>query len=83
VPPYSAAATFDATGHYGNRTDGTSHAVIILETTPKGFWALEQYNIRDQNGRVPHQIAPRRHFYQFGRTSGSPISNGSNYRVIR
>ena len=24
VPPYTAAATFDANGHYGNHTDGTS-----------------------------------------------------------
>jgi hypothetical protein len=83
VPPGTAVATFDANGRYASRTDGTSHAAIVTEWTPKGFWALEQYNIRDQNGRVTHRVAPQRYFYPFGRTGGSPISNGSSYRVIR
>lgn len=83
VPPHAAAATFGADGRYGNHTDGTSHAVIILETTPKGFWALEQYNIKDPSGRILHSVSPQKYFYAFGNTKGTSIQNGSNYRVIR
>jgi hypothetical protein len=83
TPSGTAAATFDPDGHYGNHTDQTSHALIITEWTPRGFWALEQFNIKDAKGSIVHRIAPRVRFYQFGYTGGQPIDNGSNYRVIR
>lgn len=83
VPVGTAVATIDPDGHYGNHTDGTSHAAIVTEWTPLGFWGLEQYNIRDANGQVIHSVPPGVHFYEFGHIGRSPIDNGSNYRVIR
>ena len=83
VPPNTAAAFFGADGRYGNNTDGTSHALIITEWTPRGFWALEQYNIRDPGGNIIQRVAPATRFYEFGRSNGPAIFNGSNYRVIR
>jgi hypothetical protein len=82
-PAGTAVATFDPDGHYGNYTDGTSHAAVLTKWTPRGFYALEQYNIRDRSGAITLRIVPRVRFYEFGYTAGKPIDNGSNYRVVR
>jgi hypothetical protein len=82
-PAGTAVATFDADGRYGNHTDGSSHAAIITGWTPRGFYALEQFNIRDDHGAITLRVAPRVRFYEFGHTGRSPIDNGSNYRVVR
>ena len=83
APPGTAAATFDPDGRYGNHADQTSHALIITEWTPRGFSAVEQFNVKDAAGNIVHRIAPRTRFYEFRYTGGKPIDNGSNYRVIR
>jgi hypothetical protein len=36
VSPGTVIATFDANERYANATDGSSHAAIFLETTPRG-----------------------------------------------
>jgi hypothetical protein len=82
-PAGTAVATFDPDGHYGNHTDGTSHAAILTKWTPRGFWALEQYNVRDKNNNVVHRELPGLRFYEFGSTNRKVIDNGSNYRVVR
>lgn len=83
VPAGIAALTFDPDGRYGNYTDQTSHALIVTEWTPRGFSAVEQFNIRNQAGEIVHRVAPRIRFYEFGHTDEKPVYNGSNYRVIR
>jgi hypothetical protein len=36
VAPGTVIATFDASGRYANATDGSSHAAIYLDETPRG-----------------------------------------------
>jgi hypothetical protein len=36
VPPGAVIATFDASGRYSNSVDGSSHACLFLEETPRG-----------------------------------------------
>jgi hypothetical protein len=59
VLPGTIVATFDAAGRYANATDGSSHAAIYLEETPRGAlrvidcWvgrAVAERVIRDKGG---------------------------------
>jgi hypothetical protein len=58
LPAGTAVATFDPDGRYGNHTDETSHAAILTKWTPRGFWALEQYNIKDKSNNIVHREPP-------------------------
>ena len=54
-------ATFDADGRYANATDGSSHAAILLSSTPAGLVVMDQWSgqpvhtrtIRPKGGRGP------------------------------
>lgn len=81
-PPGAAIATFDPDGHYGNHTDGRSHAAIFLWKDPDGIHVIEQYVISG-NGTTPDfRRAPNSHFLPFKNGQGKPISDGSQYHVI-
>jgi hypothetical protein len=82
LPPGTLVATFDH-GRYGNHTDQTSHAVLLISKDADGFWGVEQYNIRDSEGRIIARRAPRRQRFRFNNDRGPPIGNGSNYYVVR
>jgi hypothetical protein len=64
-------ATFDADGLYANATDGSSHAAILLEETPRGSlrvidqWvsrACAERVIRDKAGAGPAADDASRYF---------------------
>lgn len=38
----------------------------MTEWTSRGFWGIEQFNIRGRDGRIIHSVGPRRHFFEFG-----------------
>lgn len=69
----TAIATFDPTGHYGNHTDGTSHAAIYLRQDAKGLEVLDQWThktVQPVHQRVIH----------FGREL--PADDGNAFFVI-
>jgi hypothetical protein len=62
VPRFTVIATFDEEGRYVNATDGSSHAAILLEETPRGSlrvidqWVGKRVServIRDKGGKGP------------------------------
>jgi hypothetical protein len=62
VPRWTVIATFDDEGRYVNATDGSSHAAIFLEETPRGSirvidqWVGKRVServIRDKGGKGP------------------------------
>jgi hypothetical protein len=83
LPPGTAIALFDANGKYGNHTDGSSHAAIYMGQDSTGINIVEQYNIRDADGKISTQISPHSYHLSFNTTAKSPIRHGENYRVIR
>jgi len=71
--PGTAIATFDPNGHYGNHTDGRSHAAIYLTTHTNGSidvldcWLkqpVHQRTIRNRNG------------------AGDAVNDASRYYII-
>jgi hypothetical protein len=75
--PGTAIATFDEDGHYGNHTDGRSHAAIYLGQDEKGIWVIDQWVNRDSGVHMPS-----RRQIQFDETR-RPDNNGNRYHVIR
>jgi hypothetical protein len=61
APRGTCIATFTPDGRYGNHTDGTSHAAILLEEQPDGLLVFDQWKgqpchervIRDKGGADP------------------------------
>lgn len=74
--PGTIIATFDSDGHYGNRTDGTSHAAVYLFQTSGGIMVLDQWNGRTK--QPPHQRLIR-----FKDGKGLTIDDGSQYYVVQ
>jgi hypothetical protein len=73
IPTGTAIAVFDADGHYGNHTDGTSHAAIYLGKSsvyPGGIYVYDQWH-----GQVAHcrDIRP---------SGNLPVNSASAYSVI-
>ncbi len=68
----AAIATFDAEGRYANRTDGASHAAILVAELPDGLRVWDQWV-----GQPVHQRTIR-----FRAGSGRPVNDGDQYFVI-
>jgi hypothetical protein len=49
--PGTIIATFDPNGHYGNHTDGRSHAAIYLGQNASGIQIIDQF-IEKRNGKT-------------------------------
>jgi hypothetical protein len=71
VPRFTVIATFDDEGRYVNATDGSSHAAIFLEETPRGSirvidqWIGKRVServIRDKGGQGPAADDASRYF---------------------
>ena len=69
-------ATFDDSGQYGNRKDGTSHTAILTRKNPIGIVVLDQWIT---NG-IKQPLHER--MIRFGNSSGKKINNGDEYYVV-
>lgn len=67
-----AIATFDSDGHYGNHTDGRSHAAIFIEEVEGGLLVWDQW--------VGHPVAQR--VIRFRGGTGRRVNDGDQFRVI-
>lgn len=75
IPSGTAIATFDDDGHYGNHTDGRSHAAILLAQNHDGLHVMDSWL-----GQPVHE----RLIYFGGRPGGKPgdVNNGDKFFVI-
>ncbi|HJS87272.1 MAG TPA: BPSL0067 family protein [Acetobacteraceae bacterium] len=80
IRPGTAIATFDDDGHYGNHTDGRSHAAIYLGQDAYGIWVIDQWNER-RPGQPARRIAPHARRISFDDRKKS-IDNGNKYYVV-
>ncbi|MBE1159104.1 BPSL0067 family protein [Dyella acidiphila] len=71
-------ATFDRYGHYGNQTNGTSHAAIYLYQTPTGIVVIDQW--KGHGSQKDH--APQQRTIHFDGLSSLPVNKGDNYYVV-
>jgi hypothetical protein len=77
ILPGTAIATFDPPseqfpdGHYGNHTDGQSHAAVYLGETPAGLRVLDQWLTQPCHERIIH--------FDDTRTN---VNNGNKFYVI-
>jgi hypothetical protein len=65
-------ATFDDDGHYGNHTDGSSHAAIYLGQDHVGLQVIDQW--------VCHPTAPRTIRFRGG--VGKKVNDGDQFCVV-
>ena len=72
VAPGTAIATFDSDGHYGNHTDGRSHAAIFIQQVEAGLLVWDQW--------VGHPVAER--VIRFRGGSGRRVNDGDQFCVI-
>jgi hypothetical protein len=70
----TAIATFDATGKYGNHTDGTSHAAIYIGQDAVGVQVWDQWL-----GQPVHERTIR---FQGGAPGVHPVNDGDAFYVI-
>jgi hypothetical protein len=70
--PFTAIATFDPDGRYGNHTDGRSHAAILLAEESNGLRVLDQWKTRPTGERV----------IRFKGGAGPAVDDGDQYFVI-
>jgi hypothetical protein len=69
---HQAIATFDPNGRYGNRTDGWSHAAILIARRDDGLLVWDQWV-----GQPVHQRLIR---YRAGQ--GQAVNDGDAFHVI-
>jgi hypothetical protein len=73
VPSGTCIATFTADGRYANATDGSSHAAVLLEETPRGsLRVLDQW--------VGHPVAER--VIRDNQGVGPAADDASRYYVV-
>jgi hypothetical protein len=68
----TAIATFGPDGHYQNRTDGSSHAAILIAEEPGGLLVWDQW--------VDHPVQQRTIRWRGGK--GKAVNDGDQYYVI-
>ena len=76
IRPGTAIATFDKDGHYNG------HAAIYLGQDADGIQAIDQWNIRDRQGRIIDQQKPDRRTLFFGQPWRAFVDRGENYHVV-
>jgi hypothetical protein len=72
VPRGTAIATFDDDGTYGNHTDGTSHAAILVAEQDDGLLVWDQWKNHPVSQRTIH----------FRNGAGDPVNDGDQFYVI-
>jgi hypothetical protein len=70
--PGTAIAAFDASGRYGNHTDGRSHAAILIEQTGSGLLVWDQW--------VGHPVSQRTIRWKNG--DGPACDDGDRFAII-
>jgi hypothetical protein len=70
-------ATFGPGGRYENRTDGASHAAILIAIQPDGLQVWDQWVGRTMPGQGVQQ-----RFIPFRGGKGKAVDDGDAYRVI-
>ena len=70
--PGTPIATFNSDGRYDNRTDGTSHCAVLIETTPAGLDVWDQWRNRPVHRRL----------IRYKRGEGVRADDGDAYRLI-
>lgn len=85
LKPGTAIATFDATGRYGNHTDGRSHVAIFLSQDKNGIKVLDQFmkRVKDpatgETKRLPQPVTERTIYF---RPAARAENDGRNYHVV-
>ncbi|ELY2641294.1 BPSL0067 family protein [Cronobacter sakazakii] len=80
IVPGTVIATFDGNNHYGNHTDGRSHAAIYLGQDANGIQVLDQWIKHDGAGMsIPHPVSQRTIYF---RHAPRAENNGDNYYVV-
>ena len=82
VPPGSAIATFDANGLYGNHTDGTSHAAILLAVSGEGIFVLDQWVVPAKGEQQEKRQPVHLRFLKFDNPSAGFVNDGSNFFAV-
>jgi hypothetical protein len=76
IRPGTAIATFDSNGHY----DG--HAAIYLGQDTSGIQVIDQWNIRDPQGRFMGQHQPSERTLPLNDPAHARINRGEFYNVV-
>ncbi len=71
VPPGTVIATFDPDGSYGNHTDGSSHAAILIAEVASGLSVWDQW--------LGHPVGQRIIAFRAG--AGSAANDGDQFCV--
>lgn len=72
VPQFTIIATFAADGRYENRTDGHSHAAVLLAEVEDGLGVLDQWQ--------GHPVAER--IIRFRGGEGKKVNDGDAFYVV-
>ncbi len=75
--PGTIIATFDKDGHY------TGHTAIYLGQDEHGIRVIDQWNIRDQHGRITGHKLPGERILPLGDPRHAPIDRGEFYYVVQ
>lgn len=79
LPVGTIIATFDANGHYGNHTNGTSHTAIYIGQTAQGIQVLDQWK-----GSIPSaDHPPQSRTISFNHLSSKKVNQGESYYVVQ
>lgn len=76
IRPGTAIATFDSNGHYGG------HAAIYLGQDDHGIRVIDQWNIRDSQGRIIGQHQPSERTLPLNDPRHARIDRGEFYNVV-
>ena len=82
LPAGTVIALFDPEGHYGNHTDGTSHAAIYMGQDSTGLRVIDQW-IERRDGKVVRIQSPQMRVIRFEHIKSQPVDQGERYRVVR
>jgi hypothetical protein len=72
LPKGCVIATFNASGRYDNKTDGSSHCALYVEQTADGISVVDQWLL--------HPTAPR--IIRFKAGAGPACDDGDQYCVV-
>jgi hypothetical protein len=67
-------ATFGADGRYENKTNGTSHAAILIAELPEGLRVWDQW--------VGRPVGERTIRFRGGETDVKPVNDGDQFFVV-
>lgn len=80
IAPGTAIATFNEQGKYANNASG-NHAAIYLGQDASGVRVVDQWNIRDKQGRIVRRQLPHERLIPFDDKKPS-VNNGNSFSVV-